>query len=113
MAQGPIHSDQTRAQRHFIEEIEMAIRASNREILGNKLPHLDKQGFYRLAVSVARLRAEYLEAVLAMNWEDETADFSSLRLKREKYEEATAAFEALERTIERGYVDIPPDKSES
>ena len=25
MAQGPIHSDQTRAQRHFIEEIETCL----------------------------------------------------------------------------------------
>lgn len=109
MAQGPIHSDQTREQRHFIEEIEMAIRASNREILGKKLPHLDKESLYRLAVSVAKLRAEHLEAVLTMNREDETADFSSLRWKREKYEEASAAFEA----IERGYVDIPTDSSQS
>ncbi len=108
-----MQSDQTRAQRRLIEEIEMAIRAANREILGQKLPNLNKEGFYRLAVSVAKLRAEYLEAVLTMNWEDETADFSSLRSKREKYEEATAAFEALERTIERGYVDIHSATSES
>jgi len=48
-----------------------------------------------------------------MNREDETADFSSLRWKREKYEEASAAFEAIEHTIERGYVDIPTDSSQS
>jgi len=45
MAQGPIHSDQTREQRHFIKKNEMAIRASNREILGKKLPHLDKESY--------------------------------------------------------------------
>ena len=37
-----MHSDQTRAQRRLIEEIEMAIRAANREILGQKLPNLSR-----------------------------------------------------------------------
>jgi hypothetical protein len=36
---------------------------------------------------------------------------SDLRAKREAYEEAVAAFEALRRAIEQGYVDVQLDGS--
>jgi hypothetical protein len=98
--------EQTRVYRRFIEEIEMALRAANREIIGKQIPELNKESFFRLAVSVAKLRADYLKAVLALNWEDDGIDVAPVQDKRAIYEEASKAFEALERIIERGYVDI-------
>ena len=99
-------SDQSRAQRRFLEDVEFAVRAANREILARALPNLDKESFYRFAVAGARKRADYLNAVLTMDWEHAEQKLEALRRKREIFEEAIMAFEALERTIERGYVDI-------
>ena len=38
-------SKQLRVYRQFIEEIEMALRAANREIIGEQIPELDKECF--------------------------------------------------------------------
>ncbi len=101
--------EQQRAYRRFIEEIEMALRAANREIIGKQIPELNKESFFRLAVAVAKLRADYLKAVLGLDWEEDGIDIATVQSKRTLYEEASKAFEALERTIERGYVDIATD----
>jgi membrane protease subunit (stomatin/prohibitin family) len=101
--------EQLRTYTRFIEEIKMALRAANREIIGKQIPELNKESFFRLAVSAAKLRADYLKAVLGMDWEDAGLDITAVRDKRAVYEEASKAFEALERTIERGYVDITED----
>jgi hypothetical protein len=96
-----------RRQRKFIEEIERNIRAANREILHEKIPELDRERFVRLALLVARLRASYLQAALAADAEADAPSWvKRLREHREAYEEARDAFDALQRTIERGYVDI-------
>lgn len=71
--------EQTRVYRRFIEEIEMALRAANREIIGKQIPELNKESFFRLAVSVAKLRADYLKAVLALNWEYDGIDVAPCR----------------------------------
>lgn len=98
--------EQLRIYMRFTEEIEMALRAANREIIGKDIPELNKESFFRLAVSVAKLRADYLKAVLGVDWEDAGLDIGAVQRKRALYEEASKAFEALERIIERGYVDI-------
>ena len=104
------YSDDTallRRQRSFIDEIERSIRAANREILHARIPSLDQQSFVRMAHHVARLRASYLEAAIASEGEVNAADWvARLREHREAFEEAREAFEALQRAIERGYVDI-------
>ena len=102
--------EQLKAYRRFIEEIEMALRAANREIIGKQIPELDKESFFRLAVSVAKLRANYLKAVLGVDWEDDGINIAAVQGKRAVYEEASKAFEALERTIERGYIDISENR---
>jgi hypothetical protein len=96
-----------RRQRTFIDEIERSIRAANREILHQRIPQLDQQSFVKMAHHVARLRASYLEAALASESDPSTASWVTLlREQREAYEEAREAFDALQRAIERGYVDI-------
>lgn len=104
------HTDDTallRRQRTFVDEIERSIRAANREILHERIPELGQQSFVRMAHHVAHLRASYLEAALATEGDPGAAGWAKrLREHREAYEEAREAFEALQRAIERGYVDI-------
>jgi len=96
---------QMMAQRRFLEEVEMAVRAANQEIIGHKIPQLDRKAFFRLAVSIAKLRAGYLEAVLSLDWDhvDATA-VARVQEWRTRYEEARAGFEALQHAFERGYI---------
>lgn len=99
-----------RKQRQFLEQIERSIREANRRIIHDRIPELDQEGFVRFAHHVARLRAAYLQEALEVGvaaGEDEPeAWIDSLRRRREAYEEARDAFDALQRTIERGYVDM-------
>lgn len=96
-----------RRQNRFLEEVEMAIRGANREMIGHALPDLDREAFIRLAVAVARLRADYLAGVLAMDWSQpgDTA-FRDLSQRRQMYEEARQGFDALRHAIELGYADL-------
>lgn len=96
-------SSRIRKQQKFLQDVEHGIAAVNREILQARLPQLDRARFVAFASRVAELRAGYLRAALAAS---AGGDFSGLREHREAFEEAKAAFAALERAIERGYVDI-------
>ena len=99
-----------RRQNQFLHEIEQGIRQANREIIHARIPELDRDRFLEFALLVARLRAGYLEAALGIASDDEgdTAleSFALVRRKRQAYEEAREAFDALERAIQRGYVDL-------
>lgn len=97
---------QIRAQQAFLEDVEHAIRETNREIIHAQIPHLDRAKFIEFATYVARLRAEYLSAGLGLIDHKDGATFEALRLRGKAFEEAKAVFLALERAIECGYVDI-------
>ncbi len=98
------------AQRRFLDEVENGIRMVNREIIHESIPHIDQDRFLKFAVMVSRLRASYLAA--AFELVDSGAHIpddgivADLKAKREKYDESVAAFDALRRAIERGYVDV-------
>ena len=67
-------SEQLRLYRRFIEEIEMALRAANREIIGKQIPELDKESFSASRSRWPSLRANYLKAVLGVDKEDDGID---------------------------------------
>jgi hypothetical protein len=97
------------AQRQFLEKLELAIVVANREVIHKQIPNLNQATFQALAVMVAKFRANYLEAAIKLSQSPGGCDtncFTELKEKREFYEESRAAFEALERAIERGYVEI-------
>ena len=97
------------AYRHFVEEMEIAVTLANREVIHKRIPNLDRNTFQQLAVMVARFRAEYLEAAIRLSDSGEFCDaccLADLKHKRDLYDQGCAAFEALERAIERGYVDL-------
>jgi len=96
---------------HFLKEIEQAIQVANREILGNRIPAITKENILPLAVSVARLRGNYLAEAFKIAKADagdtipESA-ISTLKHHREMYEETRLAFESLIHVIDRGYVEL-------
>jgi hypothetical protein len=97
------------AQRQFLEQLELSIAVANREVIHQQIPNLNKETFQQLAVMVAKSRANYLEAAIKLANSPNSCDASclaDLKHKREIYDEGRAAYEGLERAIERGYVDI-------
>ena len=94
-----------RTQQKFLQDVEQSIQDANRAVIHQRIPRLDKARFVEFATRVAKLRAEYLEAGLALA-DGGDLSLDALKLRREAYEEGRDAFAALERAIERGYVDI-------
>jgi len=103
--------DAHKAKQHYFTETEQAIRVANQEVIHGKIPQLDQERAFSFAVTVAKLRAEYLEAALDICGKadgplPDAAAMESLRQKRELFEEARAAYDALRRAMEVGYIDI-------
>jgi hypothetical protein len=103
------------AQKRFLVDVERGIQLANREIIHQRISEVTSQSFLAMAVMVGRFRATYLEAAQTLATEAKAVPspqaISDLRAKREAYEEAAAAFEALRRAIEQGYVDVQLDSS--
>jgi hypothetical protein len=103
-------SAQLRKQQRFLSEVEVGIRDANRKIIHERIPDLDRQRFVTFATFVAQLRADYLAVALALHATTGEpagqATIDSLRLRREAYMEGREAFAALERAVERGYIDF-------
>lgn len=96
---------------HFLKEIEQAIRVANCEVLGDRLKPINKETILPLAVSVARLRGDYLAEAFRLAGADKGKalkedDVAQLKKHRLAYEEARRAFEALTHAIDRGYVEL-------
>jgi len=98
-------------QKHFLGEIEQAIRFANTELIHRQIPILNKDTILAFAVQVGKLRANYLEAAFKVGLhegpEAPTDDvINDIKRKRELYEVGRLAFDALRDAIEKGYVDI-------
>ncbi|MBK9496309.1 MAG: hypothetical protein IPO08_17765 [Xanthomonadales bacterium] len=107
------HDDETllKRQRQFMQLVEQDIRTANRDAMQNAIPELTKESFMALARVVASHRAKYLKAAVLLSkqtpgTEEETRVLSSLPALSKAYEVSRDALAALERAIERGYVDI-------
>ncbi len=106
----PEESDPAFAQRRrrFMEGLERTIGEANREVIGRSLGGLDREAFLRLAVRVAELRARWVAQGLAIAaGHPDQAAIERLATARQAYEELRRVFEATERVVERGYVDLP------
>lgn len=100
--------DELRKHRHFVSEIETAIRLANREVLNSTLGSLTEDKIVSFAVHVAKRRAAYLSAALDLAGPDgKQPSGEKLRELRVSYQESRDAFSELMTTIERGYVDVP------
>jgi len=87
-------------------EVEARVRAANREAIARRIPNVSRRQLDALAQKTAHLRAEYLAAAFASDWTADGVEALKLHEKRRLFEEAVAAFEAVERAVRRGYIDI-------
>ena len=102
-------SKELSAQHQFMEQMEISVALANREVIHRQIPNLTGETFQQLAIMVARFRANYLDAAIRLSTAVDPSDsrcLADLKHTRELFEEGRAAFEALERAIERGYVDF-------
>lgn len=90
----------------FMVEVEAQIRAANRDAIAQRIPHLDRAQLDAFVRKTAGLRAAYLAAAFESDWTPESVEALELAEKRRLFEEALAAFEAVERAVRRGYLDI-------
>ncbi len=100
-----------RKQRHFLDEVEREIRHLNREIIHAVVAPLERGCFLDLARIVAHRRLDYLRLAIALSRcgpseEQAEAVLERLPAARKHYFESREAFAALERAIERGYIDV-------
>lgn len=98
-------------QKHFLGEVEQAIRIANTELIHKQIPLLNKDTILAFAVKVGKLRANYLEAAFKVGLNEgpeapSDAVIDDIKRKRELFEVAREAFDALRDAIEKGYVDI-------
>ena len=106
-----MRKDQNPRYIHFLKEIEQAIQVANCEVLGNRLQPISKETILPLAISVAKLRGNYLAEAFRLSNDDKGEALNETAIKklkrfREHYEEARLAFEALTHAIDRGYVEL-------
>ena len=103
-------NDDLRKQQHFLNEVEQTIMVANREVIHKDIPHISRDVVLGLAVTVSKVRASYLKSILAEATKRDAAfsgpTVDAIRAKREQYEEAVKAFEAMRHAIERGYVEL-------
>ncbi len=104
------HSDEVKSQ-HFLKEMEQVIQVANREILSQRLPPITRETILPLAISVAKLRGQYLAEAFKIAQEgggeaSGEKEIESLKRHRKMYEEAREAFDSLIHVIDRGYVEL-------
>ena len=101
-------NEDLRNHRHFVSEVEQAIRLANHEVLNPLVSPLSEEKVISVAVHVAKRRAAYISASLDLaKSENDQPSGDQLRTLRLEYEESRDAFSELMITIERGYVDLP------
>lgn len=101
--------EESKLVKHFLNELDLGVRAANQEIIHARIPDLDREKAFIFATMVARLRADYLDAAFKLcspEGKSDPKDIDALRAKRQSYEEAREAFAALRHAIEVGYIDV-------
>ena len=100
------HSSRPPSAGRFMIEVEGLFREANRAAIARRIPHVDQPKLMAFAEKTAVLRANYLAAVFETDWTPESVAELGLTEKRRLFEEAVAAFEAVERAVRRGYIDV-------
>lgn len=103
--------DDLHKHRHFVNEIEQAIRMANREVLHPVVNGMTDEDVIAVAVEVAKRRSAYLKATLTLGHGDgKKPSGEALAELRNTYKESRDAFAELMHSIERGYIDVPSHK---
>ena len=112
MPDGVSDRQRLHAEQVFFDELEQSVRIANREVIRARIPEFSRDKIHGLAVMVGCLRASYLELAFQIceagdGTAPEPTIIKSLRERRQMFEEARDAYEALRHAVERGYIDIP------
>lgn len=91
--------------------METALKQANREILDPMVPELTPESIKPIVEATARVRGEYLLALFHAAETMSSGNISlekinHLRQLRVAYDELSAAYQALETAIERGYLTV-------
>ena len=93
--------------RGYLEQIDFATFAANRDALSQSLGASDVSKFERLAAAAAQARAQWVGAAVSLTQTGRalSADqVDRLALLRAAFFELTEAYEAMRRMVERGYL---------
>lgn len=95
--------------RAHLEQIDFAAFAANREVIAKTMAPTDLTQFQNLAVAAAEARAKWVAAALSAAStprSPQPEQIDQIESLRRAYEELTAAYEALRRMVERGYLTV-------
>jgi hypothetical protein len=95
-----------------LESIDYTAFASNREIVGHTIGHVDSSAFQRMAVACAAARARWVKEAMIIAAESPTPAPERIRKlaeMRQAFEELSAAYEGARRLVERGYMNYRID----
>jgi predicted signal transduction protein with EAL and GGDEF domain len=98
-----------RSLRGLLEKIDYTAFASNKEVFGAVVGAVEEARIQRLAVAAAQARASWINAALKLADHGRAItpdEAEKLLAGRAVYEELAAAYEALRRAAERGYVKV-------
>jgi hypothetical protein len=104
--EAPLNPADQRRMRGYLEQIDYAAFAANREVLGKTLGQVDIGHFQRLAIAAAHARATWVSTALRFAAQPAgpgPEDTARLAVLHATYVELTEAYEALRRIVERGY----------
>lgn len=99
----------------LLMELERSMRSINREIINPQIHELTIDGLRPVLRLVAQARARYLKAFFDLgdrpsDDEIDNDDLARLEKLRREYDELSDAARALETAIQRGYLDVQPDR---
>ncbi|OXE36826.1 MAG: hypothetical protein CGW95_05310 [Phenylobacterium zucineum] len=109
--EGDLDPTAQRRLRGHLEQIDYTAYASNREILASILGQAELSKMQHLAVAAAQARGIWVKAAITMTEAGGTItphQATKLAELRSSFDELSAAYEALRRMIERGYVVYSP-----
>lgn len=103
-------------QNRFLLELEKFRYDINHDILKPRIDNLTLEQLRPVLTAVAHARADYVEALIEVgksceNASPSSAQIETLKEKREAFDELVAAANALETVIQRGYLDVVPNKA--
>jgi len=100
-----------RRMRGYLEQIDYTAYAANVAVLKPLVGEADATRFQRLAVATAQARGQWVAEALAMSETGAAlspAQAARLSALRTAHDELAAAYEALRRMVERGYLTYRP-----
>jgi len=99
--------ESARRMRGYLERIDYAAYAANRDMVLKTIGQVDFATFQQLAAAAAHARADWLASAIAITRSGANPngeDVARMGAKRRAFEELSEAYEGMRRAVERGYL---------